>query len=81
VSEKQRKVIAVQERSAGNEQVGEMWLDTETFVADTPIEAIVRWADKRGNFMTNGGRLIITVPTSEEVDDYAERHPSEPLPW
>ena len=38
------KVIAVKQMSAGNETVGDMWVETKSFDAETPIKEIVNWA-------------------------------------
>ena len=64
---KQSKIVAIKERSSGNAEVGDMWLDTEIFDSDTPVSKIIEWASG-GDFRTKYGRLIITVPTSEERD-------------
>lgn len=59
-------IIAVIEKSAGNEQVGNMWLETKIFNDQTPVRDIVVWANGYGNFRTSGaGRLIITVPDED----------------
>ena len=51
-------VVAVIERSGGNAEVGDMWLETKTFKAETPICHIVSWA----NDQQCSGKLIITIP-------------------
>jgi len=50
-------VIAIGERSCGNDTIGDMWLETKLFDKTTPIEKIVEWA--KSNCIT--GKLIITV--------------------
>jgi len=50
------KIIAVKERSAGNESVGSMWLETKIFCPGTPILEIIDWSQP-----DKYGRLIITV--------------------
>ena len=53
-------VVAIIEKSAGNERVGNMWLETKIFGLNTKIEDIIKWA--YGNLRTSGqGRLIITI--------------------
>lgn len=52
------QIIAIQECSAGNETIGDMWLETKSFDNKIPIEEIIDWADGLSNA---GGRLIITV--------------------
>jgi hypothetical protein len=51
-------VVAIIERSAGNETVGDMWFETKIFDDDTPISKIVKWSDEK----KRSGKLIITVP-------------------
>ena len=53
--EKYKKVIAIKEQSAGNESVGDMWLETKSFSKDTPIHEIISWASGAS------GKLIITI--------------------
>jgi hypothetical protein len=54
------RIVAVGEKSAGNEQIGDMWLETKTFNKSTPVGDIVDWAKDRGI----GGKLIITIDES-----------------
>lgn len=50
-----KNIIAVSEMSAGNESVGDMWIETKSFSKDTPIGDVVEWAKK------TGGRLTISI--------------------
>ena len=50
-------VIATMEKSAGNESVGSMWVDTKSFPKETPVEEIIKWADSG----QSNGKLIITI--------------------
>ena len=59
---KPMKVIAIKERSAGNDTVGDMWLDTKTFYTSEPIGNVIEW----GNGLQKSGKLILTVPDDEE---------------
>lgn len=59
-------VVAVQECAAGNEQVGDMWLETRIFPAETSAADILAWA---GGLPSSGGRLIITHPAADEPDN------------
>ena len=52
-------VIAIRERSAGNDSVGSMWLDSKSFSKDTPIKDIIEW----GRYAD--GKLIITVDSTK----------------
>ena len=52
------KVIAIKEKSAGNDTVGDMWLETCSFSKDTPISEILYWA------RDTCGKLIITIDQS-----------------
>ncbi len=58
-------VIAVLDRSAGNESVGEMWQETKQFDADTPVIDILAWAAKAKNSHSNPenfrGNLKLTI--------------------
>ncbi len=41
------KVVAILDRSAGNESVGSMWKETAIFELDTPVSEIFKWACSR----------------------------------
>lgn len=51
---KYQRIVAISERSAGNESVGDMWLETKTFDKETPISKIIDWSNP-------SGKLIITI--------------------
>ena len=56
------RVIAISERSCGNEQVGDMWFETKSFDKETPISKIIEWG------RNTNGKLIITIDEdSKEV--------------
>lgn len=57
-----QKVIANSERSAGNESVGEMWVETKSFDKDTPISEIIEWG------ANTGGKLHLTIDESTVTD-------------
>ena len=48
------KVIATKEKSAGNETVGTMWIETKSFDANTPVKDIMIWGSDAD------GKLILT---------------------
>jgi len=52
---KYENVIAIIERTAGNETVGSMWLETKSFHKNTPISEIIEWSK------SCDGKLIITI--------------------
>ncbi len=52
------EVIAIQEKSGGNETIGDTWLETKSFPKNTPISAIIEWAKHCS------GKLIITIDES-----------------
>ena len=54
------KIIAVKERSAGNESVGSEWLETKIFDPETPVKEIIEWSQP-----DKYGRLIITIADSD----------------
>lgn len=53
-------VVAIKQRSAGNAEVGDMWLETKTFPKETPITEIMDWA------RDCSGKLIITWDEATE---------------
>lgn len=48
--------IAVQEKSGGNEQVGDMWLETCSFSPATTLADVWAWREQ----VRGSGRLMIT---------------------
>jgi len=38
------RIIAMLDRSAGNETVGEMWTETHSFPSTAPLSAVIEWA-------------------------------------
>lgn len=62
------EIVAMKERSAGNESVGEMWIETAIFHQDTTVREILKWADKISN-NSKGGRLMLSVPSEEVLDN------------
>jgi len=57
------KVVVILERSGGNEQVGDMWLETKVFDATDSLESVLQWAkDKRVS-----GKTILTIPDDQET--------------
>jgi len=61
-----KRIIAIKERSAGNETVGDMWLETKSFDKETPVCEIIEWAE------SCSGRLIITI--DEDTVDTKVHH-------
>lgn len=49
------RIIAHSERSAGNESVGEMWVETKSFKKSTPVSKIIEWGK------STGGKLHLTI--------------------
>jgi hypothetical protein len=58
------KIIAIKERSAGNDSVGDMWIETKSFDVATPVKEIMDWANDCS------GKLILTIDESS-VDNTA----------
>lgn len=50
-----QRVIALKEMSAGNAEVGSMWIETKSFAKETPIKYILEWGSDCK------GKLIITI--------------------
>ena len=62
------KIVAVKEKSAGNETIGDMWLETKIFDEKISVGDIIRWSQDGRMDSRNGGRLIITVPSPNFPD-------------
>ena len=62
-----KRIIAIAERSAGNEQVGDMWLETKSFDKNVCVEEIINWYQS----IHAGGKLIITI----DQDSYIKNEP------
>ena len=58
------KIIAIKERSAGNDSVGDMWIETKSFDVATPVKEIMDWANDCSD------KLILTIDESS-VDNTA----------
>jgi hypothetical protein len=55
-------VIATKERSAGNDTVGDSWIETKSFSKTTPISEIIEWASNAS------WKLIITIDESSSLE-------------
>ncbi len=55
----EKSIVAIQEYSAGNQEVGHMWLATAVFPQVTPVYKILEWSNSIGG---NKGRLFLTIP-------------------
>ncbi len=55
--------VVVAERSGGNETVGDAWLETKIFFADTTLKEAYEWAQKK----RVSGKTIITKPDEEDT--------------
>jgi len=62
IDEEGGSIVAIKERSSGNESVGSMWLETKIFTKDTPVGEIIAWGEKEGG---KYGKLIITEAESD----------------
>lgn len=61
------KVVAMKERSEGNESVGNEWIDTAIFDSRTPLCEVLKWAGALTGDMDPAragkhGRLMLSVP-------------------
>jgi hypothetical protein len=52
------QVVAIAEKSCGNETIGDMWVETKIFDKGQAIFEIIKWAKD----IDCTGKLIITVP-------------------
>lgn len=59
-------IVAIIERSAGNESVGTMWVETKTFDKKTKVEDIIKWADCNNC----DGKLLITIDEANAEDNW-----------
>lgn len=64
-------VIAVKERSAGNESVGSEWVETATFKLDDSIRKILEWSQRvscASDLLegVRGGRLMISIDSGRK---------------
>lgn len=57
------RIIANSERSAGNESVGEMWVETKSFDKSTPLSEIIEWGK------STGGKLHLTIDEGTVKND------------
>ena len=61
-------VIAIIERSGGNEQVGDMWLETKSFPVHTPVYKIMEWATEQ----RVSGKIILTFDQATKIEGGAD---------
>jgi hypothetical protein len=59
IKQKNKEIIIVQECSAGNDSVGDMWLETAIFNYDSTLQDVINWRD---GLPGSNGRLMITIP-------------------
>lgn len=59
------RVIAIAERSSGNETVGDMWVETMLFDKTTSIDTIIQWAKNCG--ITGRLTIVIDADSCEET--------------
>lgn len=58
-------VIALAERSAGNDSVGDMWTETKAFPLSATLKEVIDWASVRCS-----GRLVLTMDQSSTEDKH-----------
>ena len=59
IFENYERVVATKEKSAGNSEVGDMWVETKTFDKNCMVHEIISWA---GDCT---GKLIITIDEAD----------------
>lgn len=59
---KHSRAIALVERSAGNSEVGDQWIETKSFPLTTTLKEVIDWAAIRVS-----GRLILTLDLGSEA--------------
>jgi len=57
------RIIATKERSAGNDTIGEMWIETKSFDRYTPVNEIMDWAE------ICNGKLYLTWDEGSDIVD------------
>lgn len=58
------QIVAILDRSAGNESVGEMWQETKIFDCDTKLIDVLKWAAEQhhsGTIESFRGNLRLTI--------------------
>ena len=55
------KIVAMIERSAGNEVAGETWTETAIFSSEEMVSNVIAWAAGRKNMSTDDKRINITL--------------------
>lgn len=65
-------IIAMQECSDGNSEVGDMWIQTMVFNTSEPIINVLKWAKE---LRCHGGRLMICEPdNAKQINIEPETH-------
>ena len=61
-------VVILFERSRGNAEVGEMWIETRVFPKNATLDDVIRCFDENPSpaGRESGGRMFITIPTHSE---------------
>ena len=62
-TKKYTTVVATVERSAGNDQVGDMWTESRTYPLDAPLSLVLDWAAIRCT-----GRLTLVMDESSVTE-------------
>lgn len=62
-SEDYSRIITSKEKSAGNESVGSMWIETKSFPKETPVKDVIEWGSDAD------GKLIITIDEGSITTD------------
>lgn len=61
-----KQYVIVLECSAGNDSVGNMWLETYICNPETNLKEIMKWKEEKTG---RGGRLMITEASEIKKDD------------
>ena len=61
------KIIAIKERSTGNAEAGEMWVDAMIFEPTATLLDVLTWAQEpTGDNPTKHGRLMLSIADEEK---------------
>jgi hypothetical protein len=73
-------IVIVQECSAGNAEVGNMWVETKIFSSEDKLADIIEWKKKLPSGA--GGRTLVTIPESDKtmLDRFKDKEKQETQP-
>lgn len=58
--------VAIRDKSAGNDTIGEMWKETKIFDQSQPISDVLKWAFGNTDLKSHGN-LVLTIPEPDDL--------------